>query len=75
MQIISSRQQFIAEHSAVFTGIRNGLSGMEGKCGGCGHNAFCKGCRAVMWHQTGRWLDSDGDCPVSDTAPFRKQSE
>lgn len=55
----------IWERSQVFTRVRAGLAGVDGKCGSCGHNAFCKGCRAVMRNQTDNWLAADGDCPVS----------
>lgn len=66
------------ERSEVFTRIRAGLAGVDGNCGSCGHNAFCKGCRAVMRQQTGRWLAADRDCPVSspsDSHPAQRQEE
>ncbi len=44
--------------------VRRELGQVGGHCGGCRHNAFCKGCRAVMQQQTGNWLAADYDCPV-----------
>jgi radical SAM protein with 4Fe4S-binding SPASM domain len=54
----------IWEAAPVLTQIRRELAQVEGHCGGCRHNAFCKGCRAVMQQQTGNWLAADYDCPV-----------
>ncbi len=54
----------IWERSQVFTNLRRELPQVNGHCGGCAHNAFCKGCRAVMQQQTGDWLAADTDCPV-----------
>jgi len=48
--------------SQVFTRVRQEIGQVGGVCGACGHNAFCKGCRAVMQHQTGNWLAADHDC-------------
>lgn len=60
------RESFRAiwERSEVFTNLRHDLEYVEGKCGSCGHNPFCKGCRAVMQTQTGNWLTADQDCSV-----------
>lgn len=55
----------IWERNAVFTNLRRDLERVEGKCGSCQHNPFCKGCRAVMQEQTGNWLEEDWDCRVS----------
>jgi len=54
--------QIIWERSTVFAEVRRTLPQVEGKCGSCQHNAFCKGCRAVMQRQTGNWLAEDQDC-------------
>jgi pyrroloquinoline quinone biosynthesis protein E len=45
--------------------VRRELGQVEGDCGGCSHNAFCKGCRAVMQQQTGNWLAADHDCALT----------
>jgi radical SAM protein with 4Fe4S-binding SPASM domain len=47
------------EHSKVLARIRAGLSLVDGQCGKCEHNAFCKGCRAVMWQETNNWLSAE----------------
>jgi radical SAM protein with 4Fe4S-binding SPASM domain len=52
----------IWERSAAFTRLRLELPQVEGVCGGCAHNPFCKGCRAVMQAQTGDWLAADHGC-------------
>jgi radical SAM protein with 4Fe4S-binding SPASM domain len=52
----------IWEAAPVFARVRRELDQGEGDCGKCGHNAFCKGCRAVMQQQTGNWLATDHDC-------------
>jgi pyrroloquinoline quinone biosynthesis protein E len=54
----------IWEASAVFTRVRRKLNGVEGSCGSCGHNAFCKGCRAVMQQKHGNWRAADDECGV-----------
>jgi radical SAM protein with 4Fe4S-binding SPASM domain len=54
--------QIIWERSTVFAEVRRTLPQVEGTCGSCQHNAFCKGCRAVMQLQTGNWLAEDQDC-------------
>jgi radical SAM protein with 4Fe4S-binding SPASM domain len=56
--------QTIWERSAVLVNLRHELENVEGKCGSCQHNAFCKGCRAVMQLQTGNWLEEDQDCAI-----------
>jgi pyrroloquinoline quinone biosynthesis protein E len=63
--VMSGSFRGIWERSTVFARIRTELSAVEGRCGDCGYNAFCKGCRAVMAQQTGKWLAADADCPVS----------
>lgn len=55
----------IWERSAVFTDVRRELGQVEGHCGGCSHNAFCKGCRAVMRQAMGNWLAADHECGVN----------
>ncbi len=57
--------QTIWEQRVVFANVRRDLENVEGKCGSCQHNPFCKGCRAVMQLQTGKWLSEDQDCSVS----------
>lgn len=47
--------------------IRRELDHVKGHCGDCSHNAFCKGCRAVMQQQTGDWLAADEDCSYSNS--------
>jgi radical SAM protein with 4Fe4S-binding SPASM domain len=59
----------IWERSAVFGRIRRELGHVEGHCGGCSHNPFCKGCRAVMQYQTGDWLAADSECAFAPAAP------
>jgi pyrroloquinoline quinone biosynthesis protein E len=49
----------IWERSERFTRVRRELGHVEGPCGVCGHNAFCKGCRAVMQQQTSNGLEAD----------------
>ena len=53
----------------MFTRLRRELAHVEGHCGGCAHNAFCKGCRAVMQAQTGNWLAADHECAVAPGLP------
>ena len=55
----------IWERSGVFKKVRRDLAKVTGSCAGCGHNSFCKGCRAVMWQQTSDWLAADTDCGLS----------
>jgi radical SAM protein with 4Fe4S-binding SPASM domain len=57
--------------SRVFSRVRQEISQIGGACGVCGHNAFCKGCRAVMQHQIGNWLATDHECGVTP-APVLK---
>ncbi|MGH9837715.1 MAG: radical SAM protein [Blastocatellia bacterium] len=57
------------EASAVFTRVRHELDAVEGDCGVCSHNAFCKGCRAVMQQQSGNWLAADDECGVAVKQP------
>jgi hypothetical protein len=45
--------------------VRQEISQIGGICGVCGHNAFCKGCRAVMQYQIGNWLAADYECGVT----------
>ena len=52
----------IWEAASVFNRVRQELGQVEGHCGGCGHNAFCRGCRAIMKQQSGDWLAADQDC-------------
>jgi radical SAM protein with 4Fe4S-binding SPASM domain len=54
----------IWEHSEVFTRLRRDLARVGGRCGACAHRFFCKGCRALVWQQTGDWLAADVDCPA-----------
>jgi len=49
----------------VFARVRREIGQVGGDCGACGHNAFCKGCRAVMQRQAGDWLAADRDCGVT----------
>lgn len=51
--------------SPVFADVRRSLGEVEGACGSCNHNTFCKGCRAVMQVQTGNWRAADHDCNVA----------
>ena len=64
----------IWESSLVFAHVRRELGQVEGHCGACGHNAFCKGCRAVMRQQTGDWLAADRDCVVITTPSLNTSS-
>ena len=52
----------IWSESALFARVRRELGQVEGHCGGCGHNVFCKGCRAVAQQQIGNWLAADRGC-------------
>lgn len=63
--VVQESFRAIWERSAVFANLRRDLERVEGKCGSCQHNPFCKGCRAVMQLQTGNWLGEDQDCAVS----------
>lgn len=63
--VLSESFRDIWERSAVFTDVRRELGQVEGPRGGCGHNAFCKGCRAVMQQETGNWLAADHECGVA----------
>jgi pyrroloquinoline quinone biosynthesis protein E len=65
----------IWESGLVFARVRRELSQVEGHCGACGHNAFCKGCRAVMRQQTGDWLAADRDCAVTPTLAMNTSSQ
>ncbi len=49
------RQSFreIWHSGPAFARVRREIGQIEGHCGSCGHNAFCKGCRAVMQQQSG----------------------
>lgn len=40
------------------------INPVEGHCGACGHNAFCKGGRAIVQLQTGDWLAADNNCAL-----------
>jgi radical SAM protein with 4Fe4S-binding SPASM domain len=60
--VLKESFQTIWERSAVFAEVRQALPQVEGKCGSCSHNTFCKGCRAVMQLQMGNWLAADRDC-------------
>jgi pyrroloquinoline quinone biosynthesis protein E len=62
--VLSESFRDIWERSQVFTKLRRDLPQVNGHCGGCAHNAFCKGCRAAMQQRTGDWLAADTDCPV-----------
>jgi pyrroloquinoline quinone biosynthesis protein E len=62
--VMSNSFRDIWEDSDVFDMIRTDLRDVTGKCGSCGHNVLCKGCRAVTWQQSGDWLAADRDCPV-----------
>jgi radical SAM protein with 4Fe4S-binding SPASM domain len=55
----------IWQSGQVFSRVRREINQIGGSCGSCGHKAFCKGCRAVMQHQTGNWLAADYECGVS----------
>jgi radical SAM protein with 4Fe4S-binding SPASM domain len=57
----------IWEAAPALARIRQELDQVKGDCGGCSHNAFCKGCRAVMQQQTGDWLAADEDCSYSNS--------
>lgn len=50
---------------AVFGRVRREIGQVAGQCGTCGHNPFCKGCRAVVQIQTGNWKSADNDCVVA----------
>ncbi len=62
--VVHESFQAIWERSAVFANLRRDLQHVEGKCGSCQHNPFCKGCRAVMQEQTRNWLGEDQDCLI-----------
>jgi radical SAM protein with 4Fe4S-binding SPASM domain len=55
----------IWNRSDVFARLRRDLLHVQGHCGGCAHNAFCKGCRAVVQQQTGNWLAADLECGIA----------
>jgi len=55
----------IWQSGQVFSRVRWEINQIDGACGACGHNAFCKGCRAVMQHQVGNWLAADHECGVA----------
>jgi len=59
----------------VFTRVRQEINRVGGACGACGHNAFCKGCRAVMQRQTGNWLAADHDCGVAPASVLTVNSQ
>jgi radical SAM protein with 4Fe4S-binding SPASM domain len=61
------RQSFreIWQSGAVFGRVRHEITQVEGYCGACDHNAFCKGCRAVVQLQTGNWIAADNDCALA----------
>ncbi len=61
--VLEKSFQEIWEAGSVFGRLRKELDQVEGHCGGCGFNTYCKGCRAVMKQQTGNWLAADQDCP------------
>ncbi len=56
----------IWQSGVVFGRVRREIGQVEGHCGACGHNAFCKGCRAVTEQRAGNWLAADSDCAVAD---------
>jgi radical SAM protein with 4Fe4S-binding SPASM domain len=64
----------IWQESDLFTRLRRELGQVHGHCGSCGHNVFCKGCRAVVQQQTGNWLAADCGCgwpePTSSEALY-----
>jgi len=55
----------IWQSGQVFVRVRQEINQISGSCGVCGHNPFCKGCRAVTQHQFGNWLAADYDCGVT----------
>lgn len=55
----------IWQSGPIFSRVRRELGQVGGDCGGCSHNAFCKGCRAVMQAQTDDWLAADHECGVA----------
>jgi radical SAM protein with 4Fe4S-binding SPASM domain len=61
--------QEIWQRSEVLASRRRDLFHVDGHCGGCAHNAFCKGCRAVMWRHTGDWLAADTGCALEPIHP------
>ncbi|MGV3719738.1 MAG: radical SAM/SPASM domain-containing protein [Actinomycetota bacterium] len=63
--VVTDTFRQVWERSNVFARVRRDLRQVEGQCGDCGHNAFCKGCRAVAGHQTGNWLAPDLECAVA----------
>jgi radical SAM protein with 4Fe4S-binding SPASM domain len=66
--ILTESFRAIWERSHLFQRIRRELARVEGHCGDCGHNPFCKGCRAVMQARTGHWLAADDECAFAPTA-------
>jgi radical SAM protein with 4Fe4S-binding SPASM domain len=60
--VLRSSFHEIWEESEFFTRVRRELGQVEGHCGSCSHNVFCKGCRAVVQKQTGNWLAADRGC-------------
>jgi pyrroloquinoline quinone biosynthesis protein E len=63
--VVSNTFRQVWERSNVFARVRQDLRRVEGQCGACGHNSFCKGCRAVVDHQTGNWLATDLECALA----------
>jgi radical SAM protein with 4Fe4S-binding SPASM domain len=66
--VLSESFQSIWDRSDLFQRIRRELGRVEGHCGDCSHNRFCKGCRAVMQSRTGNWLAADDECALAPTA-------
>ncbi|MBN1534963.1 MAG: heme b synthase [Spirochaetes bacterium] len=51
----------IWENSGIFASLRD-LSGLQGKCGHCEYRAFCAGCRARAFYETGNHLAEEPYC-------------
>jgi radical SAM protein with 4Fe4S-binding SPASM domain len=62
----------IWQSGQVFSRVRQEINRIGGSCGVCSHNAFCKGCRAVMQHQIGNWLAADYECGVTPAALLKR---
>jgi len=51
----------IWEHAPLFADLRD-YNKLTGKCGACSYRAFCGGCRARAFYETGNYLDEEPYC-------------
>jgi heme b synthase len=51
----------IWEHAPIFADLRD-YNRLTGKCGICSYRAFCGGCRARAYYETGNYLDEEPYC-------------